>query len=1119
VADAEPSTALAQLRKLLAAVRDSRLPDNQLLARFVAERDEAAFAALVKRHGPMVLGVCQSVLRHAQDAEDVCQATFLILAQKAGSIRKKNSVASWLHGVAHRLAWKLETSRRRLPKPVVSDRMAANPMDELSWREVREIVHEELARLPENYRQPLILCYLEGQTQEQAARQLGWTAGMLKGMLTRGRDVLRQRLTQRGLAMAVPLFAGVLASGTASAVLTKTTAHAAVMLVTGKTLGEGITAQAAALAKGGINAMAMTKLKVAAMVLAMGLLAAGGGMAAYRVGEGEQAIVRPKAEPEMPPALEARHAAKPNEQARRDLFGDPLPAGAVARIGTTRFLQGYGSVLFPLEYTADGKQLISIEAGKAVVFRDAATGKELQRIAAEGQCFFTFALSPDGKMVATVSGTYPSIRVWDVASCKEIHQISYETIITPQEVESPASAFFTPDGKTLAVSKRDGIIRLWDVAAWREKPPLPRGGGALQVPHVGVPIYHFLPGGKTLISASKGNGYNGITWWDIRTGKAIRRLDVQPGSQYGWAMAVSPDGKRLAAVVKPGLLLLWNTATGEEISRIALAGLKDRDDFCLCFSPDSQTLAYAANPGLTNASRASPETVFFAASTGKETHRWRSAGNVAFMVFSPDGSTLAQSRRTVIDCLDVKTGKPVSKVQRLSEYVLSVDFALNDKALVACCRDGVVSSWDPLTGKQMTPFWAPPIDVEGPSMLYASRFTPDGTRAAAWDANRKLHVWEPATGKVLCQMEAEEVNDYPVFSRDGKVFAMAFKDGNTCFWDATNGNLLSALPFMRCISKVFSPDGRILATAAAQPTAAVPPIDRAIHLWESPSGKKIKQLVWQGGSQAWALAFSPDGKRLVSAHNDLPTLSGKPGNKALSWRVWDLATGEQLRHFEGTDAAVGSILAISPDGKTLATQTSDPANRLDLASDSVKLVELATGNERAQFKGHTGSVYSLSFSLDSRLLASGGGDHTALVWDVTGISPGGKLVPRDAPPEEIERLWSDLASSDGVKAYRAIWTLVAAVRQSVPFLAERLRPAVAADEQRVARLISELDSEQFNFPEQLQILRALEVLENVGTAEARQVLESLAKGTAGAMQTKEANASLDRLANTVKGEH
>ena len=193
--DRPVNAALMQLREIIDHLRCHQLPDEQLLQLFLDQRDEDAFAALVKRHRAMVLGVCQSVLRHVQDAEDVCQATFLVLTRKAASIRNKGAVASWLHGVAYRLARKLEASRAKAGPEHIAPRSPINPLDELSWREVRQIIHEEIERLPQTYRLPVILCTLEGQTQDEAANRLGWTAATLKGRLDRGREMLRRRLT------------------------------------------------------------------------------------------------------------------------------------------------------------------------------------------------------------------------------------------------------------------------------------------------------------------------------------------------------------------------------------------------------------------------------------------------------------------------------------------------------------------------------------------------------------------------------------------------------------------------------------------------------------------------------------------------------------------------------------------------------------------------------------------------------------------------------------------------------------------------------------------------------------------------------------------------------------
>jgi RNA polymerase sigma factor (sigma-70 family) len=178
------------------------LSDTVLLERFVHCRDEAAFAALAARHGEMVFGLCRRILGNPHDAEDVFQAAFLVLARKAATIRKPESLACWLHGVAYRLALKAksEAERRRLHEQRATA-CHQDDKDDLSWREMRGAIDEELQRLPEKQRQPLILCYLEGLTQDEATRRLNWPRGTLKRRLESGRENLRLRLTQRGISL------------------------------------------------------------------------------------------------------------------------------------------------------------------------------------------------------------------------------------------------------------------------------------------------------------------------------------------------------------------------------------------------------------------------------------------------------------------------------------------------------------------------------------------------------------------------------------------------------------------------------------------------------------------------------------------------------------------------------------------------------------------------------------------------------------------------------------------------------------------------------------------------------------------------------------------------------
>jgi RNA polymerase sigma factor (sigma-70 family) len=199
----------------LVSLATEGVTDRQLLECFVRQHDEVAFEALVQRHGPMVLAVCRRVLGAGQDADDAFQATFLVLVRRAASVGKPELLGNWLYGVAYRVARKLraQAARRRLHE---SAREAVampppDPADDASWRELRAVLDEELQHLPPKFQAPLVLCYLEGLTNEEAARRLGWPVGSISYRLARARELLRSRLAGRCRALSPAVFAGLLA--------------------------------------------------------------------------------------------------------------------------------------------------------------------------------------------------------------------------------------------------------------------------------------------------------------------------------------------------------------------------------------------------------------------------------------------------------------------------------------------------------------------------------------------------------------------------------------------------------------------------------------------------------------------------------------------------------------------------------------------------------------------------------------------------------------------------------------------------------------------------------------------------------------------------------------------
>jgi RNA polymerase sigma factor (sigma-70 family) len=260
-----------------ALLRDGAgLTDVQLLEDYINRRDEAALAALVHRHGPMVWGVCRRVLRDYHEAEDAFQATFLVFVRKAASIASRNLLANWLYGVAHQTALKARATaaRRKERERQVTEMPEPSVADQDFWRDLQPLLDEELSRLPDKYRCVIVLCDLEGKTRKEAARQLGCPEGTVGGWLARARAMLGKRLAQRGVALSGGALAAVLSQNVASAGVPTTvvadTIKAATLFAAGQVAATGaIPVKVAALAEGVMKTMLLGKLRVMTAVLLM----------------------------------------------------------------------------------------------------------------------------------------------------------------------------------------------------------------------------------------------------------------------------------------------------------------------------------------------------------------------------------------------------------------------------------------------------------------------------------------------------------------------------------------------------------------------------------------------------------------------------------------------------------------------------------------------------------------------------------------------------------------------------------------------------------------------------------------------------------------------------------
>jgi RNA polymerase sigma factor (sigma-70 family) len=311
-----------RLRKVLGDLRSSvdTLSDGQLLARFAVGRDEVAFARLVRRHGPMVLGVCRRVLQHRQDAEDAFQATFLILARKAGSVLNREAVGSWLYRVAYRTAGEARAMRARrrakerqvdqVPQPVVQ---AAEVHD---WR---PILDHELSRLPQKYQAAIVLCDLEAKSRKEAAQQLGIAEGTLSSRLASGRGLLAARLARRGVTLGAGGLVATLSAGVLSAhvpgSLVSDTAKAAALVAAGQLAA--VSTPVAVLMKGALKTMLMARLKLVVGLFVGAVLTLGAGGVAYQTVSAQNA---PAGQNPGKPVNEMEALRRENELLRLNLL-------------------------------------------------------------------------------------------------------------------------------------------------------------------------------------------------------------------------------------------------------------------------------------------------------------------------------------------------------------------------------------------------------------------------------------------------------------------------------------------------------------------------------------------------------------------------------------------------------------------------------------------------------------------------------------------------------------------------------------------------------------------------------------------------------------------------------
>ncbi|HEY7428307.1 MAG TPA: sigma-70 family RNA polymerase sigma factor [Gemmataceae bacterium] len=1153
------------LRHLALSEEVSRLGtvgDHTLLASYESGRGQAAFTELMRRYGPMVLRTCCRVLGHGPDAEDAFQATFVLLARKAGSISKREALGGWLHRVAYHSAVDvlIQSARRKAHERQAGAMTYAepDPITKATWNEIRPILDAELDALPDEARRLLIACYLQEKTYSEVAAELGIPRSSVARHVERARGLLARRLARRGITVSSVLLAVLLEDSAKGAgvpaVLLVHTLEAA------RTFSEqatGIVSDSVVrLVKGGLAKMAKGWTHWS-MALAGWVSLLGAGLIACQT---------LKAWPERTPESEPRGAssAEPPAQevekrARIDCFGDPLPPGALARMGTVRLVNnGHGIVPPPLHlaFSPDGKLLASHIDRMTVALWDAATGKEIRCLTADALKghIASLGFSPDGKTLVALTWDL-KICVWDAATGKVLRTGGYQDPVRDAHVQPDRGMAFLPDGRMLAAtdflkpgeaSQKIRGIRVWDVATGKEvrqlSDPAKKREDLLSASA-------FSRDGKLL--ATTVTLKRDISVWDVASGQEIRQLTRDEGAANEGSirtLAFSDDGKMLAAATSR-TVSVWDAATGKPLRQMKATG--HAFGAVLAFSPDGKTLVGGQEGHL------------WEVNTGKQI---RSLG-VKFTqvaLFSPDGKVLALGDASgVIRLWDLSTGKEIVPHRGHRQRIRTVFYSPDGKTLASMGEDETVRLWDAATGKELRQ--VAQHNGRAKSRM-ALAYSPDGKLLASLELDM-LHLWDLGTGKEIRQLKGKGTFQSVTFSPDGTKLAAGMNGSNgqtvVLLEVATGKTIYARETEMNSTEVVFSPDGRMLAT---------PGKDNTVILYEADTGELITHL---GGLKLSGqredpvsvrfLAFSPDGRVLATSSS---------GDEKV--RLWEVASGKEIVQLDGLKHCGDGkqtwwdscVLAFSPDGCMLATAVPERHFWKD-ADLAVTLWEVPTGKEITRLAGHRNFIRTLAFAPDGKTLASGGDDLTCLVWDVAAaarrpkLAATGPLPPKSLSKEQLKAAWADLASTEAAKAYQAIWALRAAPGQAVPLLKGRVRSAgPIADPEQLARWIADLDNESFpvreksqralkhlgepvipalrqaladqpplevkrrlqnilaavepklvtNSPERLRQIRIVQVLESIATPEAQQELQTLANGVVEVSLAREARAALARLA-------
>jgi WD40 repeat protein len=677
------------------------------------------------------------------------------------------------------------------------------------------------------------------------------------------------------------------------------------------------------------------------------------------------------------------------------------------------------------------------------------------------------ALSPDGRVLATVGNGREEIILWSVGSGKQFGRLSgHKDMIL--------SLVFCADSRTLISGGSDKTIRFWDVA---ERKEIRR----IENQPFEVNRLFTSPDGRTIAVADFPipNAHHRVRILDAATGQERYRL-----SSFFGLVAFSPDSKMLVTYLDR-TFRVWDVTTGKELR--SFTG-HEENMATMVFSPDGRVLCSGGNDSVIR---------FWDPATGREAFPCTQLDRQIWIVkFSPDGKALATGERSgIIRVFEIKSGREVRQFKGHTGDIRALAYSADGRWIISKGADKTVRVWATDSGKEIRRF----DGIPG----YVGTLSPAGTRLATTDM-KTVRIWDVTLGKEL--QHWEEMCDVPLIeavfdSRDNVLLTATRERGNN--------------PQQRMVGIVRARDLTRL-TVLRQFSAELPGIV--------------------------AYAFSADRTRVAISGEE-----ERSPRRRLCMEIFDVGRGKWIQRISDLPG-LAFKLTISPDNRLIA------ADIRDADTSRVMVWETITGRLRCEFVGT--AVRALDFSPDSQLLATAGGE--VLFWDLTRSSDDTKSR-LELSSAELESLWTTLGNLDASQAHKAICVLTHHPRQSVSFLGQHLKPIPATNPENMERLIADLDSEKFSVrhaatqelstlerlaepyllkalenrpspevrnrvehllsqltedcqaPGELRGLRAVEVLERIGTSDAKQCLQALAGGAIGSRQTQDARASLSRL--------